>query len=156
MDDEPLLRLFQYSQLRANPPTKKDMMCPNHLTIKLKFLKWLPLYVTEKPFQIFLNIPPEAKDQRTTNLVYEDVSLSVQDIRLLSSAEQLSLDDSGFMYCNHMTTMTDFSNREVVERTYLPEVEELLRTQIGDVERVFFFDWRVSLTIFHRRFGSRQ
>lgn len=112
------------------------------LSVKLKFLKWQPIYEIEKPFQVFINIPPDAVDQRTTNLVYEDVSLMVNDIRCL--AFQPNLDDNGFMYCRHQTSVAEFSNREHVDRSYLPEIEALLRSKVEDVDRVFFFDWRVS------------
>jgi len=112
------------------------------LSINLKFLKWQPIYEIEKPFQIFINIPPNAADQRTTNLVYEDVSLMVNDVRCL--AFQPNLDDNGFMYCKHQTRVTEFSNREQVDKYYLPEMEALLRSKVEDVDRVFFFEGRVS------------
>jgi hypothetical protein len=101
------------------------------LKISLKFLKWQALYDTEKPFQIFINIPPDATDQRTTNLVYENVDLMAKDVRYIDF--QTSLDKNGF------------NDRDYVDKYYLPEVEELLRSEVEDADRIFFFDWRVRL-----------
>lgn len=114
---------------------------PKDVTATLKFLKWQSLYELEKPFQIFINIPPEASDQRTTNLVYEDVTLPIKDVRGLKS--QPNLDENGFMYCQHRTEFKDFNSREAVDKFYLPEIEQLLRKETEGVDRVFFFDWRV-------------
>lgn len=114
----------------------------NRLSAKLKFLKWQALYDTERPFQIFINIPAHVKDQRTTNLVYEDVDVQIADVR--SHSENFDLDKDGFRYLTHTTTLQDFSQRQVVEDRYLPEIEKLLRKHVEDVDRVYFFDWRVS------------
>lgn len=112
------------------------------VTATLKFLKWQALYKIEKPFQIFINIPPEASDQRTTNLVYEDITLPIRDVRYLKL--QPTLDQNGLMYRRHRTNFKDFNSREAVDNIYLPEIEQLLRTEVKGVDRVFFFDWRVS------------
>lgn len=114
---------------------------PTDVTATLKFLKWQSLYDIEKPFQMFINIPPEASDQRTTNLVYEDVALPVKDVRNLKL--QPTLDQNGFMYCQHHTEFKDFNSREAVDKAYLPEIEQLLRKEVEGVDCVFFFDWRV-------------
>lgn len=117
------------------------------LSVNLKFLQWQPLYETEKPFQLFVNIPPEAADQRTTNLVFEDVTLPIQDVRELDN--DWSIDEKGFVYRRHASkaTLEDFASRTAVEEIYLPEVEELLRSELEGVDRVFFFDWRVGFDI---------
>jgi hypothetical protein len=108
---------------------------------ELKFLKWQQLYESEKPFQIFINIPNNAKDRRTTNLNFENVQVELTDARTLSA--QLSLDKHGFIYRNHEIAPLDYTNRKEVECTYLPELETLLKTELDGVDQVFFFDWRV-------------
>ena len=159
---------------------------PEALTITLKFLLWQPLYATEKPFQIFINIPPDAPDVRDTNLVFENVDLPVQDVRLLVPSDSpfsrskqpagsdrqstplvappqdtpiqdvrtlpiptplFSLDTPGFMYHTHRTKVACFTDRDLVERNYLPEVEALIREVVEEVDRVVFFDWRVSMML---------
>ncbi|MCJ1393440.1 hypothetical protein MMC18_006315 [Xylographa bjoerkii] len=116
-------------------------MTTGQVNVTLKFLKWQDLYESEKPFQIFINIPKDADDLRDTNLVFENVSLPIRDIR--NYPHQISLDGNGFIYLKHVTNVTMFSNREVVEREYLPEIEALLKSKLDDVDRVFCFDWRL-------------
>ena len=110
--------------------------------INLKFLKWQPLYEIEKPFQIFINIPDHVEDKRTTNLVFEDVKVSASDVRTCQT--NFNLDHHGFQYCHHSSAVEDFSMRDVVEKWYLPEMEMLLKNKLEGVDRVFFFDWRVT------------
>lgn len=112
------------------------------ISATLKFLKWQKLYETEKPFQIFINIPAHVKDQRTTNLVYEDVHVDIKDVRHCRTSFELNR--HGFTYLKHRTKVQDFTQRSVVEAQYLPEVEELIRSNVEYVDRVHFFDWRVS------------
>lgn len=107
----------------------------------LSFLHWQDLYESEKPFQIFINIPEDAEDQRDTNLVFKRVCLAIRDVRGLSI--ELSLDTNGFIYRQHTMKTTDCPNREDVQQSYLPEVEELLKREVEGADRVFFFDWRV-------------
>jgi hypothetical protein len=121
-------------------------MNPSTLSITLKFLKWQPLYVDEKPFQIFINIPPSALDQRTTNLVFENITLPVHDIRFLPLPP--TLDSHGFTYIKQKTSVKNFLSRENVDKYYLPDIEALLRMEVEGVDRVFFFDWRVSQPCF--------
>lgn len=105
------------------------------------FLQWQKLYEIEKPFQIFINTPEDAQDQRDTNLVFEKQLCTIQDIR--GVAYNPSLDENGFTYRRHLTKTTDFTNRRNVDEKYLPEVENLLKSEVDGVDRVFFFDWRV-------------
>lgn len=116
-------------------------MTTPEVSVQLQFLKWQLLYETEKPFQIFINIPSHVDDKRTTNLVFENVEIAARDIRGVTA--DFDLDRHGFTYCNHKTKVEDFGSRDVVDRYYLPEIEELLRNQVTGVDRVFFFDWRV-------------
>jgi hypothetical protein len=111
------------------------------ITPRLKFLKWQKLYEIEKPFQVFINIPPHVKDQRTTNLVYEDVQVDIKDAR--DHENSFNLDKQGFIYLKHTTNVQDFEQRAAVEEAYLPEIEQLIRSNMQGVDRVHFFDWRV-------------
>lgn len=118
-------------------------MAAEDLQVALSFLSWQDLYATEKPFQIFIDIPKEADDQRDNNLVFEKAMVKIRDVRHTSIDQ--SLDTNGFVYRKHKSRTTDFTQKESVERDYLPEVECLLRKEMDNVDRVFFFDWRVSL-----------
>ena len=118
-------------------------MAAGHVQASLGFLQWQDLYEWEKPFQIFIDIPKNAEDQRDTNLVFKQERLTIQDVRELSSKP--SLDDIGFIYRRHTTRHVDFSSRKAVDQSYLPEVEQLLRKELEGVDRVFIFDWRVCI-----------
>ena len=107
----------------------------------LKFLQWQALYELEKPFQIFTNIPDHVQDRRTTNLVFKDHNVKMLDVR--DRSRDFTLDKNGFVYRNHQITPGDFTDRALVEKTYLPEIERLLRQEVDGVDEVFFFDWRV-------------
>ncbi|KAH8596649.1 methyltransferase CmcJ [Bisporella sp. PMI_857] len=113
------------------------------LEISLKFLEWQTLYETEKPFQIFINIPEEAEDKRDTNLVFHDVRLQISDARDLD--QNLSIDEKGFVYRRYPTSVMNFTDRKMVEDAYLPEIEAILRRELDGVDRVFFFDWRLRI-----------
>lgn len=116
-------------------------MTSQNITTSLNFLRWQNLYEEEKPFQIFINLPEDAEDQRTTNLVFEKVSLQVYDVR--GQAEDFSLDTNGFMYRQHITKTIDFSDQQSIEETYLPNIQALLQQEVEGADRIFFFDWRV-------------
>ena len=120
-------------------------MASRDLEVSLSFLQWQDLYETEKPFQIFINIPEDAQDQRDTNLVFKRVPLTVHDVRGISP--NFTLDTNGFIYRHHTFKPTDFSHRPSVEQTYLPQIEQLLKTEVDGADRIFFFDWRVSQNI---------
>ncbi|EXJ74854.1 uncharacterized protein A1O5_01550 [Cladophialophora psammophila CBS 110553] len=108
----------------------------------LKFLKWLPLYETEKPFQVFINVPEDAQDQRTTNLAFHNVEVHILDVRNFPP-HYFSLNEQGFMYRLQKFDPTHIADRKKVEELYLPEMEALLKAEVEDVDRVFFFDWRL-------------
>jgi hypothetical protein len=118
---------------------------PNTVAGRVKFIQWQELYEYEKPFQIFIDPPKGAKDQRTTNLIYEDRTINVVDIR--GEESTYSLDDHGFTYRHHESTFDDFEKRDAVETEYLPEMERVLKSEVDGVDKVYFFDWRVNCTI---------
>lgn len=117
-------------------------MPTSDLVVTLKFLDWQELYAREKPFQIFIDIPDDAEDQRSSNLVFKNVQVPLIDVRTIP--DNFSLDANGFIFRNYKTNVSDISNRETVETAYLPEIENILREEIPDVDRIYIFDWRVS------------
>ncbi|KAK7393856.1 hypothetical protein QQX98_013360 [Neonectria punicea] len=114
------------------------------LTAELKYLQWQDLYERERPFQLFIDLPPDAEDRRVSNLVFEKHHVPIVDIR--SRYNQFSLDTHGFMIRKHQTAMKDFTDREAVESIYLPEVEEILRSNLDGVDGCFVFNWRLRNT----------
>lgn len=118
---------------------------PKDVLGSVKFIKWQQLYEYEKPFQIFINPPKEAVDQRTTNLVYDDKNILIHDIR--GKEKDFKLDEQGFAYCHYDLNFDNFEDFQAVEDFYLPEVERIIKMEVNGADKVFFFDWRVKITI---------
>jgi hypothetical protein len=109
----------------------------------VQYAKRLKVFETEVPFQSFVEIPADAPDQRKTNLEFEtkvEVFTNMRD-RL----GRYSLDEDGFMVKIEPLPFPPelFSQREKVESLYLPELERIAREMCEDIDRVYFFDWRV-------------
>jgi len=114
---------------------------PKNSIASVKFIKWQQLYEREKPFQVFIDPPKDAKDHRTTNLVYEDRDVVFHDVR--GQEKNFDLDNQGFAFCHHNLKFEDFENNEAVERDYLPEIERIIKAEVDGADKVFFFDWRL-------------
>ena len=115
---------------------------PIHQTAKFQYLQWQSLYDEEKPFQIFVALEGNDEKIRETNLVFgEGQTVQVEDIR--GREHEFQLDSSGFMIRKLKVLAVDWNSVENIERIYLSEVERVLKQEIPNVERVFFFDWRV-------------
>lgn len=117
-------------------------MALQHVRASVQFLKWQDLYNKEKPFNIFLDIPLEAKEQRKTNLVFEDIEIPIEDIR--GNEHNFTLDNHGFM-TTRLPRFIGSLDTETVQNKHLPAVERLLKEKVEGADRVFIFDWRVRL-----------
>ncbi|KAL9029148.1 MAG: hypothetical protein Q9196_002584 [Gyalolechia fulgens] len=120
-----------------------------------KYLQWDDLFHKEKPFEILIDIPPEAVDQRKTNLKFHEADEEVvQDVR--SHISDFTLDEHGFIYIKHQSQLVPehFKDRDMVERVYLPECESLLRTHVENVDQVYFYNWRLRCSEDPSRQGS--
>src|SRR5947207_15693809 len=111
------------------------MMNPNDELQKLSYIKWQELYEHEKPYLLFHNLRKCPPDQPQSNLSWEagrDAHL-IRDVRGRES--EFTLDDHGFSFVTQPTTFIAFTNRQAVESTYLPEVEQYLRRHVDSVDR---------------------
>jgi hypothetical protein len=68
---------------------------------------------------------------------HELKQVAVRNGRLL--ADQLSLDEQGFVFVEHKTKVSDFFDRMQLESVYYPEVEQLIKGASG-ASRVVIFD----------------
>ena len=116
------------------------------MTARIEYLKRLPLYEREKPFRVYYEIPKSSPDQRRTNLEFEEKEVPIQDLRESGSLDFYSLDKHGFAIRNFETSLPaqSFADRSVVEKSFLPEVEKVIRSEIADITAIYFFDWRAS------------
>ncbi|KAJ3579787.1 hypothetical protein NPX13_g778 [Xylaria arbuscula] len=106
----------------------------------IRFVKWDPVYEKERPFQIFADLLPDSQDKRKTNLSWEDHDVMVQDIR--GREDEFHIDTNGFM-TRQFQEFPDLLDRDIVEKEYLPAVEQLLKKELADVGTVHILDWRV-------------
>ena len=111
------------------------------------YLQWDELFRNEKPYQIVSENIPEVQHLAKQNIrMAEGPEEQITDIRGNESA--FSLDDNGFQIYEHNFPMIDYQKLEDVEQIYKPELERLLRRNILGVDRVEFFNWRVSIPIY--------
>ncbi|CAG8983148.1 hypothetical protein HYALB_00004591 [Hymenoscyphus albidus] len=115
-------------------------MAAQNVQASVQFLKWQDLYNTEKPFNIFLDMPAEVREQRKTNIVFEDIEVSIEDIR--GKEHFFTLDNQGFMVSN-LPPFTGTLDKATIQGVHLPAVENLLKEKVEGADRVFIFDWRV-------------
>jgi hypothetical protein len=115
-------------------------MPPQDVRAIVQFLKWQDLYKKERPFNIFLEISPDTKDQRKTNVVFEDVEIPINDMR--GKEDSFKLDTNGFMVAQ-LPPFTGSLDTSTIRDLHLPVVERLLKSKVEGADRVFIFDWRV-------------
>ncbi|CAJ2509468.1 Uu.00g144940.m01.CDS01 [Anthostomella pinea] len=106
----------------------------------IRFLKWDPIYEKERPFQIFMDLLPDAKDLRKTNISWDEEVIGVQDFR--DQATDFHLDTHGFT-SRRLPGFTELSDKDTIQGKYIPEIKAMLQRELGDVGTVFVFDWRI-------------
>lgn len=79
--------------------------------------------------------PNNIRRRRTGTQEFKQVT--VRNGRMV--ADRLSLDEQGFVFVGHKTTVTDFFNAVQLESVYYPEVEQLIKDKSG-ASRVVIFD----------------
>ena len=124
----------------------KSSIRSNDVRAEVRYAVWSDLFKSEKPFEVFVGLPEDAKDCRKSNVVFENTETLVRDVR--GKEDQFTLNENGFKYCKHRTAVENFDQQDVVKEKYLPEMEAFIRKEVEDVDRVFFFDWRVSSRAF--------
>ncbi|KAK0611890.1 hypothetical protein B0T14DRAFT_337986 [Immersiella caudata] len=116
-----------------------------HTTGTFSYMKWNnELYETESPFQILIEIPKDAPDQRTTNVEFETgPPETIADVR--ATLDSWSLDQHGFKYfpMNIGLSAKKFSDQAFVKEKYLPQCASLIKKALPGAERVHFFGWRL-------------
>lgn len=113
------------------------------VTNQFSYLQWQDLYNSETPFQILIEIPSDAPEQRKTNLVFAPGPPEI--VRDIRAENDVSLDKNGFALMEHQVSLDgqDWYDVQKVEGVYLPECEQLIRKRMDGVDRVHFYDWRV-------------
>lgn len=111
--------------------------------VTFTYLQWNPLFLKEKPFELLVDLPPEHASERRTNLTFAPGS-SKEKVRSARGKEaDFHVDIHGFALRKHETAFRDWTNREQVGQFYIPEMEQFIRQEIDDVDKVYTYDWRV-------------
>lgn len=96
---------------------------------------------------MFIDLPADAEDQRSTNAVFEHKKVHIRDIR--GREADFDLDNQGFMIRRVQgVPLLERLDTQTIEGLYLPFVERLIREEVEGVDRVHFFDWRVGILFF--------
>lgn len=116
-----------------------------NIEVGIFYLKRLELYKREKPFEIFIRIPISAPDQRSKNTEFESRLTPLFDIR--GSERQFNLDDHGFAVRRFDVALPSLEEiqQEFLKEHYFPEVERFVKREVGGVDRLSFFGFRVCL-----------
>ncbi|KAI1764171.1 hypothetical protein GGR53DRAFT_329976 [Hypoxylon sp. FL1150] len=101
----------------------------------IKFIAPLPKWETEKPFNLAFPFPP---NQPKTNSEYNSHAVQISDGR--GKEDSFSLDVHGFAFARLPYGETALQSNETIENEYLPQMEALLKQQLG-AERVLAFDY---------------
>jgi hypothetical protein len=106
---------------------------PKHVRATLHYL----VRGAEKPVRYVDEAPPGANEY---NGVDDPREVRIEDAR--GREGEFTLDRNGFALVNAPTRVNDFYSPEEVKNIYYPEVERLLKEQLG-ASRVFVFDHTV-------------
>ncbi|KAK4194398.1 methyltransferase CmcJ [Triangularia verruculosa] len=128
-------------------------MPPRDELAKIRYAKDLPLFEREKPYVVLSELAASDSDFRHTNIELEFGKPQViQDIR--GREAEFTLDSNGFQVCHQRSALGAWEKAHDIEVIYLPEVEALLRNELGpDVTGIKIFDWRLRRNVPHKHAG---
>ena len=93
-------------------------------------------YVIDSGKQV-VNIPSLPGGEKSTHIgEYEDKTVSIANARAL--VPNLSLDREGFALVSHETTVADFYDPDQITTVYNPEIEALIKREMGAKDVVVF------------------
>ncbi|KAI6823688.1 hypothetical protein KC332_g8643 [Hortaea werneckii] len=109
------------------------------VTVRLQYLKDLPLYKTVKPLQITPNF--QDSEGRTNVVLEAGPEETIRDIRGIDPP--FDLDRNGFKFVKAGTSFTNWSSQPEIAAHYLQEMETLLYQEVQEVDEVLFYDARI-------------
>ncbi|KAK0732044.1 hypothetical protein B0H67DRAFT_566500 [Lasiosphaeris hirsuta] len=103
------------------------------------YLEWQELYESEKPFQVFADVP-QGFHGRLTNLVFAPAPpLEIRDLR--GREDAYTLDANGFRLVRNRMPAFDLSTKESMESNVVPYLEDLVTKHVDGADFVRCFDW---------------
>lgn len=132
------------TSIQIRTPSKMPSIIVNEVEFKLNHLADLPLWETEKPYE--LNLTDLNSELPRTNCKYTQHNVHIRDVRGLRM--QPSLETTGFQFVKHVSNnlplfedlSDETSNLAVVP--YLQETINLVKQHLN-AEKAFAIDWRV-------------
>ncbi|KAF2809389.1 uncharacterized protein BDZ99DRAFT_509002 [Mytilinidion resinicola] len=110
--------------------------------MKLKYFQWDEKYRTEKPFQLYADIPAGVPDSIRGNVKFTDGETeTIEDVR--GQEEKYSLDNHGFAFCGFETDFCGWEEKTAVETEYYRQMEEILTTKVPGADLVHIFEHRL-------------
>lgn len=120
-----------------------DEEAPGHQSARLKYIKWDPKYLREKPFQLYADIPVDAPNSLRGNVAFEEGPVEkIQDVR--AEGEEFTLNTHGFVFSNFQTSFTDWEDNDAVHTDFYREMQQLLKQRVDGADLVHVFEHRVS------------
>lgn len=111
-------------------------------TSRLYYMQWHQGLEHEKPYQLVSEDLPELYGIPRQNF---EIKLgppqAIVDVR--GRENDFDLESHGFAYARHVFQTTDFLDEHHIKTKYMPEIEQLLRKHVTEVDEVCFFQWRV-------------
>jgi hypothetical protein len=115
-------------------------MSTSEQSAQLWYAKDLEIYEKEKPYSVLSQF--DDVELPSNNLKFESAEPeTITDVR--PNIDAFTLDNHGFAFLQAPTTTTQWKDRREVEENYLPEVKDLIKQEVEDVDEVEIFDWRV-------------
>ncbi|KAL4906958.1 hypothetical protein BDW74DRAFT_176555 [Aspergillus multicolor] len=116
----------------------------------LTYFEWQPSYSHTRPYRnsqfVGRRKPGKQRQQADTNLVFR-VADQAEMIRDARELPEFDLDTSGFTYrkCPPPALRKPwmYSDPRKIEDIFLPECEEILRTEVEGADEVIIFDWKI-------------
>ncbi|KAF1913120.1 hypothetical protein BDU57DRAFT_503956 [Ampelomyces quisqualis] len=121
---------------------------------QFSYANWNDLYLKEKPYKLFIDLPQKHAHAPRTNLSFQPHATPVYDVR--GNEAEFVLDKNGFEILRHGTEITDFGNVAAIEQIYFTEMKELIMGKVDGAKRVEVFDWRVRQSMSEEGFLTRK
>ncbi|KAL4969859.1 uncharacterized protein BDV14DRAFT_163767 [Aspergillus stella-maris] len=121
---------------------------------RLTYLEWQPEYKATRPYKISQYVGRRKRkkqaggSEKTTNLVFREAEPeTIKDVRGLTGDPPFCLDRNGFAYVPcpppALTKAWEYSDPWRIQKIYLPECEDILKSQVEGADEVMIFDWKI-------------
>ncbi|KAL4799556.1 hypothetical protein BDV19DRAFT_261094 [Aspergillus venezuelensis] len=119
---------------------------------RLTYLKWQPEYTETRAYKIsqYIGRRKQKKQggEKTSNLVFrEGEPEMIKDVNGLKGDRPFSLDRNGFAYVRCpapvLTKAYEYSDPWKIQKIFLPECEDILKSHVEGADEVMIFDWKI-------------